>query len=118
MISNPAVRPGVIAAYRRVLGEKGYTVRELPQSAAITECKVTSTYTANWRWDMAMYMSYAEFRVFVDGREKGVAIYDSRSGSANPAKFIEGDKKIAELINQLFPGGAGTPVAAAASAAQ
>ncbi len=108
VIKNPAVRPSVMAAYRKVLSDKGYTVRELPESAAITECRVTSTYEANWRWDLAMYMHFAQFRVFVDGKEKGVATYDATHGGANMAKFIDADKKIAELVNQLFPGGAGT----------
>ncbi len=108
VINNPAVRPSVMAAYLKVLGEKGYTVRQLPESAAITDCKVTSTYQANWRWDLAMYMHFAQFRVFIDGKEKGVATYDATHGGANMAKFIDADKKIAELINQLFPGGAGT----------
>ena len=107
IINNPEVRPAVMATYRKALADKGYTVRELPPTAAITECRVTSTYRANWRWDLAMYMHYAEFRVFVDGKEKGVAIYDATHGGGNPNKFIDADKKIAELVNQLFPGGAG-----------
>ncbi len=118
IINNPAVRPSVMAAYKKVLGNKGYSVRELPESAAITECRVTSTYRANWRWDLAMYMHYAEFRVFVDGKEKGVATYDATHGGANMGKFIDADKKIAELVDQLFPGGAGTHAPAAAAAPQ
>lgn len=114
IINNPEVRPSVMASYRKVLSDKGYTVRELPATAAVTDCKVTSTYRANWRWDLAMYMHYAEFRVFVDGREHGVAIYDATHGNGNPNKFIDADKKITELVNQLFPGGAGTHAAAAA----
>jgi hypothetical protein len=108
IIDNPAVRPAVMTAYRQALTKKGYVVRELPENAPITECKVTSTYRANWRWDLAMYMNYAEFRVFVDGKEKGLATYDSTRGGANMGKFIDADKKIAELVNQLFPGGAGS----------
>jgi len=110
LINNPQVRPSVMAVYKRVLADKGYAVRELPENAAITECRVTSTYQANWRWDLAMYMHFAQFRVFVDGKEKGVATYDATHGGANMSKFIDADKKIAELVNQLFPGGAGTHV--------
>jgi hypothetical protein len=94
IIDNPEVRPGVMATYRRVLSDKGYAVRQLPRTAAIT-----------------MYMHYAEFRVFVDGKEKGTAIYDATRGGGNPNKFIDADKKIAELVNQLFPGGAGNHAA-------
>ena len=109
IINNPEVRPSVMASYKRVLSDKGYVVRELPQTAAITDCRVTSTYRANWRWDLAMYMHYAEFRVFVDGREKGLAVYDATHGGGNPNKFIDADKKIAELIDQLFPEGLERP---------
>ena len=112
LINNPPVRPSVMATYQRVLTDKGYSVRQLPENAAITDCQVTSTYQANWRWDLAMYMHYAEFRVFVDGKEKGRAVYDATHGGANMGKFIDADKKIAELINQLFPGGAGAHVVA------
>jgi hypothetical protein len=54
IIVNPEVRPSVMAAYKKALGDKGYNVRELPQTAATTDCKVTSTYRANWHWDLAM----------------------------------------------------------------
>jgi hypothetical protein len=112
LINNPQVRPSVMATYQRVLTDKGYSVRQLPENAAITDCRVTSTYQANWRWDLAMYMHFAQFRVFVDGKEKGVATYDATHGGANMSKFIDADKKIAELVNQLFPGGAGAHVVA------
>ncbi|HEX7890517.1 MAG TPA: Sbal_3080 family lipoprotein [Ramlibacter sp.] len=107
IIENPAVRAGFIDAYKRSLAVKGYTVRQLPPSAAITECPTTSTYSANWRWDMAMYMSHAEIKVFSNGQPVGQALYDSTRGGANMNKFIEADRKIDELVNQLFPGGAG-----------
>jgi hypothetical protein len=107
IIQNPAVRPGFAEAYRRSLSAKGYAVRELPPNAAITECPVTSTYSARWQWDLALYMSYAELRVFSNGRPAGEALYDSQRGGANMSKFIEADKKVDELVNQLFPGGAG-----------
>ncbi|MDB5753391.1 MAG: hypothetical protein JWP65_3812 [Ramlibacter sp.] len=108
VIENPAVRAGFLNAYRQALGSKGYTVRQLPAGAATTDCPVTSTYTANWRWDMALYMAYAEINVYRAGQKVGEAKYDAMSGGANLNKFIAGDKKIQELVHQLFPGGAGT----------
>jgi hypothetical protein len=107
IIQNPSVRTGFVEAYRRALLTKGYAVRDLPPNAALTECPVTSTYSARWRWDLAMYMSYAELRVYSNGRPAGEALYDSQRGGANMSKFIEADRKVEELVNQLFPGGAG-----------
>jgi hypothetical protein len=108
VIENPAVRNGFVEAYKRSLAAKGYAVRQLPATAAITECPMTSTYSANWRWDLAMYMAYADIKVYSNGRPVGEAKYDSLHGGGNMNKFIDADRKIDELVNQLFPGGAGS----------
>ncbi len=87
---------------------KGYRVRTLPAQASLIECPITSTYTANWRWDLATYMAYAEIKVYDNGKPIGEAIYDSRNGGGSFGKFISAETKIKELVNQLFPGGAGS----------
>jgi len=106
VIDNPAVRASFVEAYKRSLTGKGYEVRQVPASTPITGCGTTSTYSANWRWDLALYMAYAEIRVFSDGKPVGEAKYDSMGGGANMNKFIDADRKIQELVDQLFPGGA------------
>ena len=107
IVQNGDVREGVFESYRRALEAKGYAVRKLPVGASLIECPITSTYTANWRWDLAMYMAYAEIKVYSNGKPVGEAKYDSTRGGGNMGKFIDADKKITELVNQLFPGGAG-----------
>ncbi len=106
IVEKPAVKAGFIETYKRVLTAKGYEVRQLPESASLVECPITSTYTANWRWDLATYMAFAEIKVYKDGAPAGEAIYDSMRGGANMGKFIDAEKKITELVNQLFPGNA------------
>jgi hypothetical protein len=109
IVVNPAVaQKGFLEAYTRVLAEKGYTTRQLSPGSAITDCPVTSTYTANWRWDLGLYMAYADIRVFTNGQQSGQAVYDALRGGGNMNKFIRGDAKITELVNELFPGRAGT----------
>jgi hypothetical protein len=107
VIDNPAVRTTFIEAYKRSLTNKGFIVRQLPASAAITQCPITSTYTANWRWDLALYMAYADIKVFSQGNQVGQVTYDSMGGGANMNKFIAAERKIDELVNQLFQAGAG-----------
>lgn len=109
IVQNPAVtQQGFLATYQRVLTEKGYAVRQLPPGSALTECPVTSTYTANWRWDLALYMAFADIKVYTNGQQSGQATYDAMGGGANMGKFIKGETKIAELVDQLFPGSAKT----------
>lgn len=117
VIDNPSVRKGFSDGYKRALESKGYVVRTLPQVAAITDCAVTSTYNATWRWDLALYMAYAEIRVFSAGKQVGEAKYDATHGSGSMNKFIDADKKVVELVNSLFPGGAATAAAPTAAAA-
>jgi hypothetical protein len=104
VVVNPAVsQPGFLSAYTRALNERGYTVRELPPGASVNDCPITSTYTANWRWDLALYMAFADIKVYRDGTQVGQAVYDAMQGGANMSKFIKGDAKISELVDQLFP---------------
>jgi hypothetical protein len=105
IVTNPAVsQAGFLATYTRILTEKGFTVRQLSPGSPVTECPVTSTYTANWRWDLGLYMAFADIKVFSNGQQSGQAVYDAMRGGANMNKFIKGETKIAELVNQLFPG--------------
>ena len=104
LIENPAVsQPGFLIAYRQALADKGYSVKQLPPTATVNDCPITSRYTANWRWDLAMYMAFADIRVYREGQQVGQATYDSLKGGANMGKFIKGEEKIRELVNQLFP---------------
>jgi hypothetical protein len=104
IVHNPLVsQAGFVVAYTRALTDRGYKVRQLPSGSVLTACSVTSTYTANWRWDMALYMAYADIKVYNGGVQSGQATYDAKSGGANMNKFIKADAKIAELVDQLFP---------------
>ena len=103
VITNADVRKGFEESLHKSLRVQGYETRTLAPGAAVTSCPVTVTYTANWRWDLATYMAYAEIRVFKAGSETGRAIYDSTRGGGNMGKFIDADRKIGELLRELFP---------------
>lgn len=60
------------------------------------------TYTANWSWDMAMYLTYFNATLYDDGRVLGEVEYDARSGGANMGKFGSTANKIRPLLEELF----------------
>jgi hypothetical protein len=66
------------------------------------ECSHYFEYTANWQWDMAMYLTYAEFRVYDAKGLAGSAFYDARNGGGRLDKFGHTADKIRPLIDQLF----------------
>jgi hypothetical protein len=105
MISGPGVRSGFTNAYQAALQNKGFGVQPLPVGTNPSQCPLATTYTANWAWDLAMYMHYADIRVFEHGRQVGHAVYDARSGGGRPDKFIDAEAKLNELVDQLFPHG-------------
>jgi capsid portal protein len=103
IVEDPAVKQGFLDAYESALIAKGYSVKRLAASASTDGCAVTTTYKAGWEWDLSLYMAYAEIDVYSNGKSIGHAVYDSRTGDANLAKFINAEKKVAELVNGLYP---------------
>ena len=66
------------------------------------DAKHTLAFTANWRWDMAMYLFYFQATLMENGRILGTAEYDARMGGGNPGKFGATAEKIKPLLRQLF----------------
>ena len=66
------------------------------------ECSHYLEYKANWKWDMAMYLTYAAFLVYDGSGIVGSAFYDVRRGSLRPDKFGRTADKIRPLIDELF----------------
>jgi len=97
------VRQGFTDTYRAALQEKGFTVKQLPPASNPSDCHLSTQYMARWKWDLALYMSYAEITVYEDGRPAGKALYDARKAGLALTKFISAEDKIRELVNALFP---------------
>ncbi len=102
IIENPDVREGFLTTFKSVLNDKNISYRVVNESAVPSECEWTATYVGNWRWDLALYMAYAEIKIFHNGSLDGEAIYDSKMGGANMSKFIDAESKIRELVNELM----------------
>ena len=102
IVENTKVRNGFLDTVTSVLHENNIKYRIVNEQSVPKECVWTATYTATWRWDMALYMSYANIKIFQQGQLDGEALYDATRGGANMGKFIDAEVKIRELVNQLI----------------
>ncbi len=68
------------------------------------EAKHYLTYTANWHWDMAMYLTYFRGTIYEDGRVLGEAEYDAKMGGANMKKFGRTAEKLRPLLQEMLRG--------------
>jgi hypothetical protein len=102
IIKNEKVREGFLDAYGDALKAKSIQVKTLAETATLNDCPTTSTYTANWAWDMALYMRYAEIKVYRSAAFVGEAGYDATWDGGRLDKFISAENKIRELVDELF----------------
>lgn len=88
---------------KRLIEEQGVKTKSYSGNTPPNDCSYTLTYTANWRWDLAIYLFYARIEVFNRGRSVGMVEYDARRGGANMNKFGRTEAKLRPLIQRLFP---------------
>lgn len=72
------------------------------EGATPADCRHRLEYTANWRWDLAMYLVFVDLRVYEGDLMIGQANYDARSGGANMNKFGPTAAKLKGLVDELF----------------
>lgn len=65
-------------------------------------CEHVMRYKANWQWDMAMYLKYANFSVFKGQDRVGYAEYNAAGGGFRPDKFGTTEAKISPILKELF----------------
>ena len=64
-------------------------------------CNAVAFYVANWHWDLALYMSYANIWVKDVEQTNTIAQASYRAG-AGLDKFIDAKEKIIELVDAMF----------------
>lgn len=75
---------------------------ELYQGDRPSDATYYFTYTANWAWDMAMYLVYFRGTIYQEGKILGEVEYDAKMGGANMNKFGKTGEKIRPLLNELM----------------
>lgn len=103
---NPAVwSKQFLPELREQLARHGMQT-EVFSGGVPSNCAVVVAYTAEWNWDLAVYLEYADITVTDVGgsfpREIGRVTYDARDGSARLDKFGSGSEKLAAIVDRLF----------------
>jgi len=66
------------------------------------ECQYNLEYTANWKWDMVMYLTYMRLDLREAGNIIASAEYDARRGVGNMRKFGKTSEKMRPLIDEML----------------
>lgn len=112
---NSAVKEGVLSAIDEGFRVRGSKIQVVSATydlkhgllqptivpAEVVNCDAIVFYSANWHWDLAMYMRFANIWITDRSTTKKLAQATYQAG-AGPDKFIDAKKKILELINGLF----------------
>ena len=102
IVQNPRVsQAGFLDSLQLAIRSRGYEVQVVSPGAGPAACPQVAEYTANYQWDLALYLAYAEIKVYQNQKQVGSAVYDARR-VLGPSKFIKGDDKVNELVGQLF----------------
>jgi hypothetical protein len=65
-------------------------------------CRHRVEYTANWYWDVAVYLKYVDIRVYDGDQLVGSATYDARHAGARPDKFGRTAVKLERIMDELL----------------
>ncbi|PQZ91197.1 MULTISPECIES: Sbal_3080 family lipoprotein [Pseudomonas] len=103
MIPAEGLRAGFNTVYTAQLRNKGFKTRELPPGTPPSTCALSTLYVGRWSWDLGLYMAWADIQVFENGRRVGQTLYDSTWGGLRLDKYINAQRKIIQMTNQLFP---------------
>lgn len=68
-------------------------------------CRYHGSYVARWTWDMAMYLNFAEIKIYDRGKQVGLVEYDARVAQFHIGKFGTTRSKLEPLFDRLFAKG-------------
>lgn len=112
---HDAVREGMLTALQEGFSKHGLTTKVIAgtyvkqhnmwnanvSSNEATGCDAIAFYVANWHWDMAMYMRFANIWIqdYPNMTRLAQATYTAGAGFD---KFISANEKVLELVDSMF----------------
>jgi hypothetical protein len=84
------------------LARHGITTTVYDGPTTPDDCSRHLEYEARWSWDIALYLMYAQIRIYDGATLVGSATYDARDGDARLDKFGSGEERLAGLVDDLL----------------
>jgi len=106
VIDNPSVKESFRKAITEKIQDNNIKARVISEDSKeeVSSCQYTMEYTANWTWDLALYLVYTKIELFKGEDLIGEAVYDARRGGGRMDKFINAENKVEELIKKMLKG--------------
>jgi hypothetical protein len=101
VVKNEKVKEEFLTALTEAIEKLGISTRVVQEPEA-DNCTYRVTYTANWSWDFTIYLVYADIRVWKGNQKIGESEYDSSGGGLRLDKWVNAEKKVHELVDELF----------------
>lgn len=117
IVKHDAVKEGVLEEIRDGFARRSIATKTVDGTYAkkhglwqptwnadqVSDCEALCFYVANWSWDLAAYMYFANiWMTNADGSKRlGEATYDATS-NLGPGKFINARSKIGELMDGML----------------
>lgn len=92
---------GMLPEIIKQLGEMGIQAEAVDAPPASPE-QYYMTFTANWHWDMALYLSYFQVTLHQGSSKVGSAEYDAKNAGLHLGKFGDTHTKMRPVLLRLF----------------
>ena len=99
--SNPKVKENFEKELTQQLNDMNIKTMGLAGAFA-GECEYELHYTANWSWQVALYVSYIELKVIRNRSIVGYATYSTRDSITPIGKLGSTAARISELLEAMF----------------
>ena len=91
-----------LAAVREGFERRGIATREDPKEVLPADCAYRLEYEARWKWDIALYLAYADLRLYEGQLQVGRATYNARDADYRLDKFGSGSGKVTKLMTGCY----------------
>lgn len=100
IVEDHETREGVLDVMTTWLTENGFKHKILPPGSDINQEGWMLTYTAQWSWDLTIYLSKAIISAYNNGMPMGYAKYSATGFDLN--KFEKAEPTIRKMMSNLF----------------